>query len=102
MSHDNFQPPDGLNTEEAAELANVLPPTLEEAYAEGRADEREELVKERDIAIAMLAAWCVAVDENGTGWDDWDEHYKDAAYRPGPLRKLLDAAIAAERAQRVL
>jgi hypothetical protein len=58
----------------------------------------EELVKERDIAIAMLAAWCVAVDENGTGWDDWDEHYKDAAYRPGPLRELLDAAIAAERA----
>lgn len=27
MSHDNFQPPDGMNTEEAAELANVLPPT---------------------------------------------------------------------------
>lgn len=63
------------------------------------AAERAELVKERDIAIAMLAAWCVAVEENGTGWDDWDEHYKDAAYRPGPLRELLDAAIAAERAQ---
>ena len=57
MSHDNFHPPDGMNTEEAAE---------------GRADEREELVKERDISIAMLAAWCVALDENGTGLDDWD------------------------------
>lgn len=67
--------------------------------AEG-VDEREELVKERDISIAMLAAWCVSVDENGTGWGDGDEHYKDAAYRPGPLRELLDAAIATERAQR--
>jgi hypothetical protein len=38
-----FQPPDPLTTEEAAELANVLPPTLEDAYAEGRADEREAL-----------------------------------------------------------
>ena len=98
MSHENFQPQDGLNTEEAAELANVPPPTLEEAYAEGRADKLEELMKERDIAIAMLAAWCVAVDMNGTGWDDWDEHYKAAAYRPGPLRELLDAAIADARA----
>ena len=96
MNH-NFQPPDDLSTEDAAELANVLPPTLEQAYAEGRADEREELVKDRDIAISMLAAWCVAVEKNGTGWDDWDEHYKDAAYRPGPLRELLDKALAEER-----
>jgi hypothetical protein len=44
MTHDNFQPPDDLNTEEIAELTNTLPPTLEEAYAEGRADEREEQV----------------------------------------------------------
>lgn len=46
-----FQPPDGLNTEEAAELANVLPPTLEEAYAEGRADEREAIAAEARDAI---------------------------------------------------
>lgn len=52
---------------------------------------------ERDGAIAMLAAWCVAVDKNGAGWDDWDEHYKDAMYREGPLRSLLDAAIATEK-----
>jgi uncharacterized protein (DUF2267 family) len=38
----DFQPPDPLTTEEAAELANVLPPTLEEAYAEGRADQLED------------------------------------------------------------
>lgn len=52
------------------------------------------LREQRDIAIGMLSAWCVAVDRNGTGWDDWDERYKDAAYRPGPLRALLDAEIA--------
>lgn len=57
----------------------------------------EKVIRERDTAISMLAAWCVAVDQNGTGWDDWDEHYKDAMYRPGPLRELLDAAIQAER-----
>ena len=55
---------------------------------------------ERDMAVNLLAAWCVAVDQNGTGWDDWDEHYKDAMYRPGPLRALLDAAIQAEREER--
>lgn len=55
--------------------------------------ERDALRAERDAAIEMLAGWCVAVDENGTGWDDWDEHYKDAMYRSGPLRGLLDAAI---------
>lgn len=101
MNHDNFTPPDVLTTEEAAELSNVLPPTLEEAYAEGRKDEREELLAERDIAIAMLAKWCVAVDVCGTGWDDWDEYYKDAMYRPGPLRELLDKAITNERAMRL-
>jgi uncharacterized protein (DUF2267 family) len=44
MNHDDFSngAPNPLTTEEAAELANVLPPTLEEAYAEGRADERED------------------------------------------------------------
>jgi len=47
----------------------------------------------RDVAVEMLAHWCVAVDENGAGWDDWDEHYKDAMYRPGPLRERLDKAI---------
>lgn len=59
--------------------------------------ELEKVTQERDIAICLLAAWCVAVDRNGAGWDDWDEHYKDAMYRPGPLRALLDAAIQAER-----
>ena len=45
------------------------------------------------IAIQMLADWVAAVDINGTGWDDWDEFYKDAAYREGPLREDLDKEI---------
>lgn len=57
--------------------------------------EIKQLTAERDVAIKMLSAWCVAVNENGPGWDDWDEHYKDAAYRPSPIRDLLDKAIAA-------
>jgi hypothetical protein len=37
----DFQPPYRLTTEEAAELANVL----EEAYAEGRADQTDEFAE---------------------------------------------------------
>ena len=62
-----------------------------------RAD-AERLTGERDVAIGMLAYWCVAGDQNGTGWDDWDEHYKDAMYRPCPIRELLDKEIDAARA----
>jgi hypothetical protein len=47
-----------------------------------------------DAALNLLAGWCDAVKNGGTGWDDWDEWYKDACYRPGPLRELLDAKIA--------
>ncbi len=67
------------------------------------ADLRDELQDKDDqlqAAITMLAEWCVAVDENGTGWDDWDEHYKDAMYRPGPLREQLDASISKVREAR--
>ena len=46
-----------------------------------------------DAALDLLAGWCDAVKNGGTGWDDWDEWYKDACYRPGPLRELLDARI---------
>lgn len=45
-------------------------------------------------AIKLLAEWCDAVDTVGTGWDDWDEHYKDAAYRPSILREDIDKALA--------
>lgn len=59
--------------------------------------ERDALRAQRDTALRMLASWCVDVDTNGASWDDWDENYKAAMYRPGPLRELLDEAIAAER-----
>ena len=62
--------------------------------------EIEQLKAERDTAIWMLAEWCVDVDHNGTGWDDWDENYKEAMYRPGMLREALDKAIAEVREQR--
>lgn len=65
-------------------LNSVLPPT----------SAADEAIEQRDIAIQMLAEWCCDIDRNGTGWDDWDENYKNAKYRPGPLRNLLDAAIA--------
>ncbi len=45
------------------------------------------------LALTLLAEWVVAVKHNGTGWDDWDTYYKDAAYAKGPLRKDLDAEI---------
>ncbi len=64
-----------------------------------QAAELEALRAQRDIAIDMLAHWCEAVDTNGTGWDDWDEHYKDAAYRPTPIRELINAARAALKEQ---
>ena len=52
-----------------------------------------------DIALYMLASWCLDVELNGTGWDDWDENYKDAAYREGPLRRDIDQALAVLRAK---
>lgn len=59
----------------------------------------EQVTRERDTAIAMLAEWCVAVNKNGSKWDCWGEHYKDAMFRSGPLRELLDKAIADARAR---
>ena len=52
-----------------------------------------------DIAIQMLAYWVASVNKNGTGWDDWDEAYKDAAYRDVPIRKDLDEMIQAMEKQ---
>lgn len=56
--------------------------------------EAARLRAERDEAVRMLAGWCVAVRKGGTGWDDWDDFYKDAAYRECGIRALLDSAIA--------
>lgn len=64
------------------------------------ADMIESLVRQRDAAVKMLADWCVAIDEKGGGWDEWDEHYKDAMYRKTDLpemRAILDVAIEESR-----
>ena len=58
---------------------------------------KQRLTEERGLAIRMLADWCDAVRDKGTGWDSWDEHYKNAAFRPGPLRALIDAARKPEK-----
>ncbi|MCZ4331047.1 hypothetical protein [Castellaniella denitrificans] len=62
------------------------------------AQDREDATYQRDVAIGMLAHWVVAIEKNGTGWDDWDEHFKNARFRDTPIRKLLDEAIDAARA----
>lgn len=59
---------------------------------EAMAEEIIELTAQRDVAVQMLAGWCDAVRDNGAGWDDWDEYYKDASFRPCLIRELIDAA----------
>lgn len=50
-----------------------------------------ELTAQRNMAIQHLAEWCVAIDVNGSGWDDWDEYYKDVMYdRPNRLQQIRD------------
>lgn len=66
-------------------------------------NELEDVKRQRDMAIRHIAEWCVAIDVNGGGWDDWDEYYKDAYYRDGRLseiRGLLNEAIEAEKKRR--
>ena len=88
-----------LAQEGHGELAQHLRDAIDlRAEVEALRADSERLTGERDVAIGMLAYWCVAVDQNGTGWDDWDEHYKDAMYRPCPIRELLDKEINAARA----
>ena len=49
------------------------------------------------IAIRLIAEWCVAIDENGGGWDCWDDYYKEAMHGKGPLREDIDAAMEESR-----
>lgn len=53
-----------------------------------------ELKTKYAAAISLLAEWCHAIHTKGTSWDDWDEHYKNASYRPGILREDIDLEIA--------
>ena len=63
---------------------------------EAMCEEIVQLTAQRDQAVQMLADWCDAVRDNGSGWDDWDEYYKDAAWRPCLIRELIDAARTPE------
>lgn len=64
----------------------------ENAIIVGLEARNKELEDKLSIAIKMLAEWCIAVEDVGTSWDDWDEHYKNANYRPSPLREMIDKA----------
>lgn len=64
------------------------------SYTDLLEEELESTKSERDMALRLLAEWCVAIQMNGTGWEDWDVYYKVAMYRQGPLRALLDEHIA--------
>jgi len=46
-----------------------------------------------EAALSLLAEWVNMVQYNGTSWDDWDEGYKDAWYRPCLIREDLDKVI---------
>lgn len=84
-----------MNTEQISADYHLYKRQLDEAKQ--RIAELEQALhdrsSERDTAIGMLADWCVAVELNGASWDDWDEHYKNASFRPCGIRDLLDAAI---------
>lgn len=56
-------------------------------------EELQKATRERDIAVSMLADWVIRVKHTGTGWDDWDEAYKNAAYRDCPIRELIDSKV---------
>jgi hypothetical protein len=57
----------------------------------------EHLTLQRDEAVKLIADWCVSIEVNGTGWDDWDEHFKNATYETRNavpnIRSLLDKAM---------
>jgi hypothetical protein len=60
----------------------------------------EQLIQERDEAVKLLADWVARVSEVGSAWDDWDEAYRNAAYRPCGIRSILDLEIEIERAKK--
>lgn len=80
-------------------LATLIPLLQASADALEKTDEEaqrelQRITNQRDIAIDHLAAWVAAINVKGSGWDDWDEHYKSAANGcDGSLNGLMDPAI---------
>jgi hypothetical protein len=66
----NFQPPDGYTTEELAEFANTLPATPEEAYAEGRKDQREDDMRLLNWAYSKLQHFHFTAQEDALAMDE--------------------------------
>lgn len=56
----------------------------------------------RDMAVGLLAEWAVDVADKGSEFDEWSDTYRWALHRPGPLREMLDTAMADVRAARKL
>jgi hypothetical protein len=54
----------------------------------------ESIIAERNEVARILGEWVASVERRGVGWDDWDENYKDASYRPTPAREIIDIYIA--------
>ena len=72
MNHDDlsYGAPELPNTEEMAELANVLPTTLEEAYAEGRADQLEDDRRLLAWAYRKLSPYSFSKQEDALAMDE--------------------------------
>lgn len=70
-----------------------------EAELTAERERRVELEAALTAAYENLNGWCEAIDHTGTGWDDWDEWFKDAKYerkgKPSVL-SILRAALRVE------
>lgn len=100
MNHDDlsFGAPEPLTTEEAAELANTMPPTLEDAYAEGRKDEREDLnwLRQEGKNEGAYEATLLVRAEVLRELLEWEAHYLQQA-RGGDQSGRSDARADAAR-----
>jgi len=55
--------------------------------------EKKAIQAKLDFSVELLADWCVAVNENGSGWDYWDGYYKEAMWGNNLIRELIDAKL---------
>ncbi len=94
---------EALRSYKQADEDGVMVVVSREACDDGAAT-IEALTIQRDVAINHIADWCVAIDVNGSGWDDWDEYYKEAMYSDrqslAEIRGVLMDAIVAARGRR--
>lgn len=59
----------------------------------------EQELNDANILAIHIHNWCNAIEKRGTGWDDWDEYYKDAHTREDErvyklVKKYISQAIA--------